>query len=78
MNSQVVALRVGGAVFGLMSIAQLTRELACPQVDLIVGSLPMPLWPSALAALFLAGMSVWLWKVSFASVNDAREDDLQP
>lgn len=65
MNAQVAALRIGGAVFGLMSIAQLTRELACPQVDVIVGSLPMPLWPSVLAAVFLAGMCIWMWKVSY-------------
>jgi hypothetical protein len=65
MNALVAALRTGGTVFGLMAIAQLTRELACPQVDVIVGTLPMPLWPSVLAAVFLGGLCVWLWKVSF-------------
>ena len=65
MNSQIVALRVAGTVFGLMAIAQLTRELVCPQVDVIVGSLPTPVWPSALAAMFLVGLCVWMWKVSF-------------
>ena len=65
MNAQVAALRIGGAVFGLMSIAQLTRELACPQVDLGVGTLPMPLWPSVLAAVFLAGLCAWMWRVSY-------------
>jgi len=65
MNSQVAALRVGGAVFGLMSVAQLTRVLVFPQVDVIVGGFPMPLWPSVLAALFLAGMSIWMWNVSY-------------
>jgi hypothetical protein len=65
MTAQVAALRVGGAVFGLMSVAQLTRELACPQLDVVVGRLQMPLWPSVLAAMFLAGMCIWMWKVSF-------------
>jgi len=64
MNAQVAALRFGGAVFGLMSVAQLTRELACPQVDVVVGSLPMPLWPSILAAVFLAGMCIWMLTAS--------------
>jgi hypothetical protein len=65
MNAQVAALRTGGAVFGLMSVAQMTRELACPQLDVVVGRLPMPLWPSVLAAVFLAGMCIWMWKVSY-------------
>lgn len=65
MNAQIAALRVGGVVFGLMSIAQLTWELACPQADVVVGSLPMPVWPSALAAAFLAAMCIWMWKASY-------------
>ena len=65
MNAQIAALRIGGAVFGLMSLAQWTRELACPQLDVSVGSLPAPLWPSALSAVFLAGMCIWMWKASY-------------
>ena len=65
MNAQVAALRTGGAVFGLMAIAQVTRELACPQLDVVVGRLPAPLWPSVLAAVFLAGMCLWMWKASY-------------
>jgi len=64
MNSQITALRIGGTVFGLMGVAQLTRVLVFPHVEVIVGGYPMPLWPSVLAALFLGGMSIWMWKVS--------------
>jgi len=65
MNSQITALRIGGTVFGLMCMAQLTRVIFFPRMEVIVSGYPMPLWPSVLAALFLAGMSIWMWKVSF-------------
>ena len=62
MNSQILGLRVASAVFGLMSIAQLLRLVIQPEV--LVAGHWMPLWPSALAAVILAGLSLWLWKLS--------------
>ncbi len=62
MNSQIIGLRVAGIVFGLMSIAQLARLIIRPEV-LVAGYL-IPLWPSALAFLFLGGLSLWLWKLA--------------
>jgi len=61
MNSQVLGLRVASAVFGLMSIAQLVRLVIRPEV--IVAGYRMPLWPSALAFLLLAGLSIWMCKL---------------
>jgi hypothetical protein len=62
MNSQIIGLRVASIVFGLMSIAQLARLIIRPEV-LVAGYL-IPLWPSALAFLFLGGLIIWLWKLA--------------
>ena len=62
MNSQVMGLRVAGVLFGLMSLAQLTRLIIQPEV-LVAGHL-MPLWPSVLAFLVLASLCLWFFKLS--------------
>lgn len=62
MNSQIIGLRVASAVFGLMSLGQLLRLMIRPEV--LVAGHPLPLWPSALAAVILGGLSLWLWKLS--------------
>jgi hypothetical protein len=62
MSSQILGLRVASIVFGLMSIAQLARLVIRPEV--LVAGYPMPLWPSALAFVFLGGLSFWLWKLA--------------
>lgn len=64
MSAQIVALRVASAVFGMMCLAQLTRMLIFPQLEVLVGGYHMPLWPSAAAAI-LAGLSFWMWKASY-------------
>jgi hypothetical protein len=67
MHSHVVALRVGGTVFGLVCLAQLTRVLVFPEVVVLVGDYRMPLWPSMVAAAVLGGLTFWMWKVSYAT-----------
>lgn len=62
MNSQIMGLRVASAIFGLMSLGQLLRLVIHPEV--LVAGHRMPLWPSALALVILAGLSLWLWKLS--------------
>jgi len=62
MKAQILGLRVASIVFALMSAAQLARLIIRPEV-LVSGHL-MPLWPSALAFLFLGGLSLWLWKLA--------------
>ena len=62
MNSPNMGLRVASIIFGLMSLAQLGRLVVQPQV-LVAGS-EIPLWPSALALVFLAGLSLWLWRLT--------------
>ena len=67
MNSQVRGLQVASIVFGLMSIAQLVRLLIRPEV--LVADYPIPLWPSALAFVFLGGLSLWMWKLAHVQAS---------
>jgi hypothetical protein len=62
MRSQIVGLQVAGIVFGLLCLAQLARLLARPEV--LVAGHAVPLWPSAIAAIILGGLSLWLWTLS--------------
>jgi len=65
MSPQILALRVAGTIFGLMCLAQLARLLIFSRVEIVVAGHQMPLWPSALAGILLAALSVWMWKVSY-------------
>lgn len=62
MNSQLRGLQVACVVFGLMAVAQLVRLVIRPEV--LVAGYPMPLWPSALAFIFLSALSFWMWKLA--------------
>jgi hypothetical protein len=62
MSSHILGLRVAGAVFGLMSLAQLARLVIRPEV--LVAGHALPLWPSVLAFVILGGLSAWMWKIS--------------
>lgn len=67
MNSQIIGLRVAGAVFGLLCTGQLLRLLIRPEV-LIAGH-RLPLWPSALAFLVMGSLSFWMWRLSCPSTR---------
>ena len=62
MNSQKLGLRVVGAIFGLMCLAQLLRLVIHPEV--LVAGHHVPLWPSGLALMILGGLSLWMWKLA--------------
>lgn len=62
MNSRVLGLRVASAVFGLLCVGQLIRMLM--HVGIQVGSHPVPIWFSGVAALVLAGLCSWLWRLA--------------
>lgn len=62
MHSQSLGLRVAGVVFGLMCLAQVLRLLIRPEV--LVAGHSVPLWPSALAIVFLGGLSAWMWTLA--------------
>ena len=61
MNSQIKALRAASIVFGLLALAQLARLVIRP--EMLVAGHPVPLWPSLMAFVILAGLSVWMWKL---------------
>jgi hypothetical protein len=67
MNSQILGLRVAGTVFGLMGLGQFLRLVIRPEV--FIGGYRFPLWPSALAFVILAGLSFWLWKISWSPID---------
>jgi len=67
MNSQTVGLRVAAVVFGFVCLAQLMR-LAL-RVEVVAAGHAVPLWASAVAAVVLGGLSVWMWKLA---TNGAR------
>jgi hypothetical protein len=50
-----------------MAVAQLARLVLRPEV--LVAGHAMPLWPSALAFIILAGLSLWLWKLARAQAK---------
>ena len=70
MSSQITGLRVAGAVFGLLTLAQLLRLIFRPEI-LVAGHM-LPLWPSLLAVVILGGLSVWMWSLAGLS---GRETD---
>jgi hypothetical protein len=72
MSSQVLALRVGGTIFGLMALAQLARlvvfhRLAVVGLVVMVGGHQSSIWPSVIAVIILGGLAIWQWKVSYTT-----------
>jgi hypothetical protein len=64
MNSQTMGLKVAGFVFALICLAQLLRLVIRPEV--LVAGHHVPLWPSGVAFVLLAGLSLWMWNLSRA------------
>ena len=69
MRSQVVGLRVAAILFGLFAVAQVVRLLT--RADVQVNGHHLPLWASALAAVILGGLCVWLLTLSGGSPRTA-------
>jgi hypothetical protein len=51
---------VAGVLFLLLAVAQLCRFIL--EVQVIAAGIEIPIWPSAVAALMLAALAVWLLK----------------
>lgn len=62
MHSQLVGLRVAGAIFALFCLGQLMRLALHPEVT--VAGYSMPLWPSAIAAAVFAALCAWMWSLA--------------
>ena len=67
MNSQILGLKVAGVVFGLFCLAQLLRLTL--RTEVLVAGNELPLGPSGLAVAILAGLSLWMWKLSRATIQ---------
>jgi hypothetical protein len=63
MSSRILGLRVAGVIFGLVALAQLLRLVT--RVEVLVGGRALPLWPNAVALLVAAGLSAWMWWLSY-------------
>jgi hypothetical protein len=51
---------VAGIFFVLLAVAQLCRFIL--GVKIVAGGLEIPVWASAIAALVLAGLAIWILK----------------
>ena len=62
MNSQIRGLKVASFVFGLICLAQLLRLVF--RAEVLVAGNPVPLWGSAIAAVILGGLSIWMCRLA--------------
>ena len=58
VRAQNAGLWTAGILFGLMGLVQLARLVIRPEV--VVAGHHVPLWPSGLALVILAGMCMWM------------------
>ena len=62
MNSQIVGLRVAGAIFGLVCVLHVLRiGLA---IDVVFAGRHLPMWLSVAGAIFTGALSFWFWRLS--------------
>lgn len=61
-HSPKTGLAAAAGIFGVMATAQTVRLIVRPRIT--VAGRPFPLWPSAVAAVVLAGLSAWMWDLA--------------
>jgi hypothetical protein len=57
MTGQRFGLKVAGLLFAIFCVAHIVRLVS--QVDIQIAGRVIPLWPSAVAAIFAAALSIW-------------------
>jgi len=62
MKSQIIGLRVAGAVFALVCLGHLLRILT--RVDVLIAGLQIPVWINAVGVVIAGGLSLWMWRLS--------------
>lgn len=62
MNSTVLALRIAGTIFGIVSAVHLLRLIT--HFSLVIGDWSVPLWVNVLGVVIAGALSVWLWRLS--------------
>ena len=63
MNSPSVGLRVAAVIFGFVALVQLVRLVL--RFEVMVEGHSVPLWPNAVAFVMAAGLSFWMWRLSY-------------
>ena len=62
MNSKPLALRVAGAVFGVVALLHLARILT--GVPVSIGGWSLPMWINWMGLLATGLLCIWLWRLS--------------
>jgi hypothetical protein len=62
MKSQVLGLRVAGAIFALFCLGHLLRLVT--RADVLIAGHEMPLWVNMVGLLIAGGLSLWMWRLS--------------
>lgn len=70
MNSPALALRTASVIFGLMGLGHLIRIFVATTV--CVGGCPIGRRWSVLAAVVLAGLCGWLWRVAATAARKSE------
>ena len=70
MKSQVLGLRVAGAIFALLSLGHVLRLIA--RASMVIAGQPIPLWISGGGALIAGALGLWMWKLSFQSTDKQK------
>lgn len=67
MKAQSIGLRVASVIFGIITLAQVTRLVIRPEIR-VAGHL-IPLWPSAIVIVVFGSLCAWMWKLSVLPSN---------
>ena len=71
MKSQIIGLRIAGAIFALVSLGHVLRLLT--RFDVVVAGWQLPLWMNVVGALITGALSVWMWKVSGSNADGEKK-----
>ncbi|HEX4696289.1 MAG TPA: hypothetical protein VH254_01320 [Candidatus Udaeobacter sp.] len=61
MNSPRIGLRIASFLFGIFCLAHIMRLIN--HAPVVIGSYHVPMWPSVVAALVAALLSLWMWRL---------------
>jgi hypothetical protein len=62
MNSPTTGLRVASIVFGIFCLGHIVR--LATHAPVIIGSYHIPMWPSVIALIIAALLSIWMWRLA--------------
>jgi len=62
MNSKIIALRISGTIFGIVTLLHLTRLLT--GVDVIISNWYLPEWVNIMGFFATGFLTIWLWWLS--------------